>query len=93
MRDINVEGGWGNEAIEIGFWHANQEINNNQIDQIILIGDASPNTEGEVKEKRQKSKFGEKMWANSKFGNATDYNAQMKQLIEKKVPVLAFYVC
>ena len=51
------KGGWGNEAIEIGLWYANQEIINNQglpLSMIIIIGDALANTPDNVTVKRQK---------------------------------------
>ncbi|CAF5016018.1 unnamed protein product, partial [Rotaria sp. Silwood1] len=47
MNTINVEGGDGNEAIEIGLWHANNENTREKITQVILIGDAPPNTKDE----------------------------------------------
>ncbi|CAF4349492.1 unnamed protein product, partial [Rotaria magnacalcarata] len=37
MNTIGVEGGWVNEAIEIGLWHANQEHEREPITQVILI--------------------------------------------------------
>ncbi|CAF2388000.1 unnamed protein product [Rotaria sp. Silwood2] len=58
MNTINVEGGWGNEAVEIGLCHANKENQRENITQIILIGDAHPNTKAEVKQKRSNG-FGE----------------------------------
>ncbi|CAF4513141.1 unnamed protein product, partial [Rotaria sp. Silwood2] len=47
VSTIEVEGGWANEAIEIGLWHANQENEKENITQVILIGDAPPNTRDE----------------------------------------------
>ena len=46
-----MDGGWGAEAIEIEFFHATRE---KDLSQIILIGDAPPNTFEEVKYKRNK---------------------------------------
>ncbi|CAF4983507.1 unnamed protein product, partial [Rotaria sp. Silwood1] len=44
MNAISPEGGWGNEAIEIGLWHAVKESEMpDSISQIILIGDAPAN--------------------------------------------------
>ncbi|CAF4705970.1 unnamed protein product [Rotaria sp. Silwood1] len=37
MNTIEVEGGWNNEAIEIGLWHANEENERENITQVILI--------------------------------------------------------
>ncbi|CAF4685215.1 unnamed protein product, partial [Rotaria sp. Silwood2] len=47
MNTINVEEGWGNEAVKIDMWHANKENQRENITQIILIGDAHPNTKAE----------------------------------------------
>jgi hypothetical protein len=58
MNTINVAGGLGNEAIEIGLWHADQEYDKNEITQVILIGDMAPNTQAEVTEHRKK--YGER---------------------------------
>lgn len=48
MDNIKSSGGSGNEAIEIGLWHANQEaknaVNGYPLVQIFLIGDMPPNT-------------------------------------------------
>ncbi|CAF4711773.1 unnamed protein product, partial [Rotaria sp. Silwood2] len=46
MSSIRPEGGWQEEAIEIGLWHASNESETQEfISQIILIGDAPANTE------------------------------------------------
>ena len=62
MKNIKPECGWGNEAIEIGLWHANNENENQAISQIILIGDMPANTESEIKINRE-SIYGEKYWS------------------------------
>ena len=54
MNQNQTSGGQGNEAIEIGLWHANQEYNIKPITQIIIIGDAAPNTDSELSQKGQK---------------------------------------
>ena len=53
MNQNQTSGGQGNEAIEIGLWHANQEYNIKPITQIIIIGDAAPNTDSELSQKGQ----------------------------------------
>jgi len=40
----------GNEAIEVGLWHALKEHETEHISSIILIGDAPPNTKDVWKE-------------------------------------------
>ncbi|CAF0828795.1 unnamed protein product [Adineta steineri] len=90
MNTIEVDGGWGNEAIEIGLWHANKENERENITQVILIGDAPPNTEVEVKNKRAKN--GENYWQQTKFAQSTYYEDELAKLISNNIPVHAFYV-
>ena len=52
MNRIAIEGGWGNEAIEVALQHALDEHHESALTQIILIGDAPPNTPAEVSSKR-----------------------------------------
>lgn len=69
---LQIDGGEGNEAIEIGLWHANQEILDNKgipLSMVIIIGDAPPNTLEEVKEKRKraaKSTWNSNYWERTK---------------------------
>ncbi|CAF4095909.1 unnamed protein product [Rotaria sp. Silwood2] len=90
MNNIDIEGGWGNEAIEIGLWYANKEYEREPITQVILIGDAPPNTKTEVQSKR--NHFGENYWKNTKFANATYYEDELAKLILKNIPVHGFFV-
>ena len=90
MNNIEVEGGWGNEAIEIGLWYANKEYEREPITQVILIGDAPPNTKTEVQLKR--NRFGEDYWKNTKFANATYYEDELAKLISNNIPVHGFFV-
>ena len=91
MDKIGPKGGQGNEAIEIGFWHANQELKNEPFQQIILIGDAPANTEAEVTAKRQQN-FGETYWRTTKFGYPTHYRKEIADLKKQGVRINAFYV-
>jgi hypothetical protein len=90
MNTIEVEGGWSHEAIEIGLWHANKENERENITQVILIGDAPPNTKDRVTEKRKM--FEEKYWENTKFAQPTYYEDELEKLISNKIPVHTFYV-
>ncbi|CAF1341009.1 unnamed protein product [Rotaria sp. Silwood1] len=90
MNTIEVEGGWNNEAIEIGLWHANQENERENITQVILIGDAPPNTKDEVKEKR--NGFKETYWKGTKFSKPTYYQDELDKLKAHSIPVHAFFV-
>jgi hypothetical protein len=91
MNNINVNGGQGNEAIEIGLWHANKENEKDSISQIILIGDMPANTQNDVKNNRQI--HGETYWSKTKFKNPTYYKTELANLKSKQIPIHAFYVC
>ncbi|CAF4780533.1 unnamed protein product, partial [Rotaria sp. Silwood1] len=78
------------EAIEIGLWHANQENERENITQVILIGDAPPNTKDEVKEKR--NGFQETYWKGTKFSKPTYYQDELDKLKAHSIPVHAFFV-
>ncbi len=67
-------------------WHANQE---EKLSQIILIGDAAPNTKEEVKAKRDKFAY---IWNGSRFNPPTFYLNELASLKDKKIPVHGFYV-
>ncbi|CAF2548255.1 unnamed protein product [Rotaria sp. Silwood2] len=90
MSSINVEGGLGNEAIEIGLQHSNSENEREAITQVILIGDEPPNTRDEVKSKRNNR--GEAYWQTTKFAQETYYENELEKLISKNIPVYAFFV-
>ena len=86
LKTISVDGGLGNEAIEIGLRHANQ-IN---VSQVILIGDASANTEQDV-HKRRLMFGGEDFWK-KQVGAETNWKLEINKLKIKKIKVHSFYV-
>ncbi len=101
MQTIKPRGGMGNEAIEIGLWHVNEELEKGSISQIILIGDMPPNTREEVIKKRRNglktSDDGsncENYWAGTQFSVLTDHQEQLQRLTIRNdpVPIHAFYV-
>ena len=93
MNNIVPAGGDGNEAIEIGLWHANHELEQgNKVSQVILIGDAPPNEPDEIKDKRAQSALTEAGWFKSKFGPITTSDTEVKKLVNRGVPVHAFFV-
>lgn len=89
MAHISSKGGQGNEAIEIGLWHVNREIEKGAVSQVILIGDKPPNERGEIKDKRQ---YREHDLQKTDFANPTYYEDELNHIIEAGVPVHAFYV-
>ena len=91
VSKITAKGGQGNEAIEIGLWHANNEVKNGGVSQVILIGDSPANSELEVKMKRMWS-HGNDYWTKSKFRQKTHYKVELEKLKKKNIKVHAFYV-
>ena len=90
MQGINTRGGLGNEAIEIGLLHANWENEANPIGQVILIGDAPPNTPREVTKNRRRK--GEHYWYNTKYRDPTTSDAELAKLKASGIPVHTFYL-
>ncbi|CAF3546493.1 unnamed protein product [Rotaria socialis] len=91
MSTIGPEGGMGNEAIEIGLWHAVQQSETEQsIAQVILIGDAPANSKVDVANKR--GHFSESYWKTTEFHTPTYYEDELKRLKDKKIPVHTFYL-
>lgn len=90
MRSIAPEGGQGNEAIEIGLWHANQLRQSGKLSQVIVIGDMPANTPNEVHQKRNGR--GESYWSHTQFSQATTDEEQLQQLIQAGIKVHCFYV-
>ncbi|ETO10976.1 hypothetical protein RFI_26400 [Reticulomyxa filosa] len=87
--------GWGNEAIEIGLAHVNQEAEKGDVSQVILIGDAPANTRQEVIDKKSSLQygFGIPYWKKTKlFSESTYYEDELIRLKQRKIPVHAFYI-
>jgi len=90
MDKIGPDGGWGNEAIEIGLWHAHNEHQKESISQVILIGDAPANSNDEVTSKRQY--LGEDYWGKTKYAAKVFCMQEAQKLKNSNVPVHTFYV-
>lgn len=59
--------------------------------QVILIGDAPPNTPDEVTYKRHWG-GGEKFWSSTNFARPTHWETEVAILKQKDIPIHAFYV-
>ena len=88
MSEVRACYGLGNEAIEIGLRHVNQEREAEEVSQVILIGDMPPNTRGEVKMHRAGASFN----AGNKWAEETYYEDELQHIIDAEIPVHAFYV-
>lgn len=76
--------GWGNEAIEVALWQANEEAD---LSQIVLIGDAPPNTKQEVQDKRSSQN-----WTATKYKNPTYYEDELNKIKNKDISVHCYYL-
>jgi len=95
MDTILPSYGMGNESVEVGLWHANNEVENrtneDELYQVILIGDMPPNTDAEVDDKRE-SRRGEEYWRSTKFCDKVYCDDQVEKLRQSSVPIHCFYV-
>ena len=93
MSGVDVDGGWGNEAIEVALSHVNKVKASGQlITQILLIGDAAANTPAEVTQKRDQSA---ENWASvPEYSTPTNWEVEIASLTSAPpaVPVHAFYI-
>ncbi|CAM9117607.1 unnamed protein product, partial [Ectocarpus fasciculatus] len=88
LRSVNVRMGHGmHEAVEIGMWHANEEHKKEPISQVILIGDAAPNTREETDKKRLLNS-----WSNSIFSEPVYFEDELKKAVQSGIIVNAFYI-
>jgi hypothetical protein len=91
MKPIKTSGGQGNEAIEIGLWHVNQQSKTKKVTQVILIGDFPPNTDAEVASRRDHAGDAA-YWNKTPYIKPTHYINELQILIKNKIPVHSFYV-
>eukprot|EP01090_Pellita_catalonica_P021864 TRINITY_DN8299_c0_g1_i1.p1 TRINITY_DN8299_c0_g1~~TRINITY_DN8299_c0_g1_i1.p1 ORF type:complete len:571 (-),score=129.57 TRINITY_DN8299_c0_g1_i1:14-1606(-) len=83
-----VSGGNGNEALEVALHHAVQVSESKHgLSQVVLIGDAPPNTKEEVARKR-----GNKWDSEPGFETPLYWEDEVAKLKEKECKVMAFYV-
>jgi len=95
FNKVKVDGGWGEEAIEIGLAHANAEAQSlGGVSQVIIIGDAMANTPDQVIGKRgdSQSGFTEKYWSKTKFSKSTNWKLEIAKLKALNIPVHTFYI-
>jgi hypothetical protein len=99
MSTISAYGGtWEPEAVEIGLHYVNRLSKENgdnpleRVNQVILIGDAPPNTR-ELVAKGRSEHLGEDYWRRAKdYATPTYVDEEVKALAQKEIPVHAFYV-
>jgi hypothetical protein len=86
LEKIATNGGQGNEAVEVGFWHVNQELAKGPVSQVILIGDMPPNTKEDYQEKRAN------LNRTSIYNEVKYYEDELKGIVSKNVPIYAYYL-
>ena len=91
MDRITPQGGQGNEAVEIGLFHANRESDAGTVSQVIIIGDMPPNTLNNVSNNREGS-GGSSYWSQTTYNESTYYMDELNKLCDKNIPVHCFYV-
>lgn len=89
IDSIQCNGGMGNEAIELGFAHVNDELGKGDVSQVILIGDMPPNTREEVRLNRG---CYDEYWRTTKYAVPTYYEDELAKMVAKEVAVHCFYV-
>ena len=85
LKNVVASYGWGREAVELGVYHAVQQHLVEPISQVIIIGDAPPNTRAESDLKRAE------YTNSSRFPNPVYFDDQRAALMEAGVIVHAFY--
>uniref|UniRef100_A0A7S3FZM2 VWFA domain-containing protein n=1 Tax=Palpitomonas bilix TaxID=652834 RepID=A0A7S3FZM2_9EUKA len=92
LSGVQIAGGWGDEAIEVGLQHVNSLIEAGlNISQVILIGDAPAQSEEESERKRE-SQYGESYWESTQFAKMAKYEEEKSRIVSSDVPVHAFYL-
>jgi len=95
LDKLQPSGGYGiREAVELGLAHAvllhDSCEDGERVDQIALIGDAAPNNLQEVTEKR--GARGESYWSQTKFLRPTNYQLEMKRIVQREIPIHCFCI-
>jgi len=97
LQNVRACGGthW-EEAVEVALQYANSENSRNPISQVILIGDAAPNTQDQVTTGRAGQSRGGKLpsdyWQKTPMAEPTFWEIECEKLRKSEIPVHAFYV-
>lgn len=92
LSSISATGGWGNEAIEVGLNYIAKANEENPISQVVLIGDAPPNTEDDIEFKRENGFGGKAYWEKTIYNETTSFSKELEKIKEKNIPIHAFYL-
>jgi hypothetical protein len=87
LDNLHAKDGGGNEAIEVALFYANKLIkDHDNFDQIIIIGDAEPNTKIEFANRKGPN------WNSTEYNNCRYYEDELNDLINNKKVIHTFYV-
>lgn len=87
LSRIQPKNGWVNEAAEVAFAYVNRHlVVRNDVDQIIWIGDTSPNSPEEITEKRKKLTHP----IREPFIEPVEFVSERQKIIEARIPIHAF---
>eukprot|EP01064_Diplonema_japonicum_P004269 TRINITY_DN1278_c1_g1_i3.p1 TRINITY_DN1278_c1_g1~~TRINITY_DN1278_c1_g1_i3.p1 ORF type:complete len:2509 (+),score=795.47 TRINITY_DN1278_c1_g1_i3:1288-8814(+) len=78
LQHVTACGGWGDEAVEVGLQHVNNE---EKVTQVILMGDAPSSSETKLTAVK-----------NLGYEVTTNWEAETRLLAEKNIPVHTFYL-
>jgi hypothetical protein len=98
METVDMREGEEREAIEIGLRHANSEVaerREGERYQVILIGDAPPNTREQVIRSRNRTSAvadNPNYWEDAPYAHVQHYEAELQQLVLEEIPVHTFYI-
>eukprot|EP01083_Nonionella_stella_P130939 397531_1 len=87
LKHVPPDYGWGNEAIEVALEFVN---NDPLVDEMIIIGDAPPNTKAEVIKKRNQRK--QSYWENTKYKTAVYFDDELIKLKSRGLKINSFYL-
>ena len=92
LAGVEASYGWGNEAVEVALDYAKRliEKHDDDVNEMILIGDAGCNTVEQIKEKRRQRK--EKYWLKTEFANVKHYQDSLATFESLEIPIHCFYL-
>eukprot|EP01083_Nonionella_stella_P004720 13717_1 len=87
LKHVPPDYGWGNEAVEVALEFVN---NDPLVDEMIIIGDAPPNTKAEVIKKRNQRK--QSYWETTKYKTAVYFDDELIKLKSRGLKINSFYL-
>jgi hypothetical protein len=89
ISTIESSGGWGDEAIEVAFAHVNRMAESMKVTQVIIIGDAAPNSDADVISKRASNPA---LLIHPQYATPVRYSEQLQKIINHGIRIHSFYI-